>query len=73
MLDIKDRIYEAISKFVETHSYEQSIIYLSRTDFHLLRIEAESSELGFFGNHGSALKFEGLVVKIHSRKDICVY
>ena len=68
MLDIKDRIYKAIAEFVESHSFEQSIIYLSMTDYALLHSEAESTVLGrsfLIGHYGSDMRFCDLEVKIH--------
>ena len=77
MLDIKTRIEAAIAKFVMTHNYEQSIIYLSGRDYALLHSEAESTLLGrnfLVGGYGTDMKFSDLEVKIHpdDRKDICI-
>ena len=77
MINIKDKIYEAIAKFVETHNYEQSAIYLSRIDYGLLHSEAESTVLGrsfLIGEYGTDMRFCDLEVKIHpdKRNDICI-
>lgn len=77
MLDIKDRIYSAIAKFVESHNYEQSFIYLSRRDYALLHSEAESTVLGrsfLIGGYGTDMNFCDLEVRIHpdDREDIFI-
>lgn len=71
MLDIKDRIFEAIAEFAKTHSYVQSVIYLSKLDYKELLSEARSTELGraFTAN---GMKFCQLDVKVHGRDEIVI-
>ena len=72
MLDIQDRIFEAIVEYVENSNNVQSKIFLPRRDYDLLHKQARSTVLGRIFSSGGLFFCTLEVFKVCNLKEIVI-